>query len=80
MLSINLQVSPQNSRFSDLDLLVIGHLGLRGFHGGRVGGQELKHFSPLGTKPYFHVNSSREKIYRFDPQHGRLVTWLQTKN
>ena len=72
MLSINLQVSPQNSRFSDLDLLVIGHLGLRGFHGGHVGGQELKHFSPLGNKPYFHVNSSREKIYRFDPQHGRL--------
>ena len=80
MLSINLQVSPQNFRFLDLDLLVIGHLGLRGLHGGHVCGQELKHFSPLGTKLCFHVNSSREKIYCFDPQHGCLVTWLQTKN
>lgn len=25
-----------------------------------VGGQEEKHFSPLGTKPYFHENSSRK--------------------
>ena len=77
---INLQVSSQISRFLDLDLLVIGLLGLRGLHGRHVGGQELKHFSPLGTKRCFHVNSSREKIYCFDPQHGRLVTWLQTKN
>ena len=37
-------------------------------HGGYVGGQEQKHFSPLGTKPYFHVNSSR-KI---------LLYWLST--
>ena len=29
-------------------------------HGGYVGGQEQKHFSPLGTKLYFHVNSSRK--------------------
>ena len=29
-------------------------------HGGDVGGQEQKHFSPLGTKLYFHVNSSRK--------------------
>ena len=27
-----------------------------------VGGQEQKYFSPLGTKPYIHVNSS-EKFY-----------------
>ena len=25
-----------------------------------VGGEEQKHFSSLGTKPYFHVNSSRK--------------------
>jgi len=25
-----------------------------------VGGQEQKHFSPLGTKLYFHVNSPRK--------------------
>ena len=25
-----------------------------------VGDQEKKHFSPLGTKPYFHVNSLRK--------------------
>ena len=25
-----------------------------------VGGQEQKHFSLLGTKTYFHVNSSRK--------------------
>ena len=29
-------------------------------HAGHVGGQEPKHFSPLGTKRYFHVNSSRK--------------------
>ena len=29
-------------------------------HGGHVGGQEQKHFSPLGTKLYFHVNSLRK--------------------
>ena len=28
--------------------------------GGCVGGQEQKHFSPLVTKLYFHVNSSRK--------------------
>ena len=28
-------------------------------HGSHVGGHERKHFSPLGTKLYFHVNSSR---------------------
>ena len=34
-------------------------------HGGHVGGQEQKHFSPLGT--------SRKKFYCTDPQHGCLV-------
>ena len=47
---------------------------------GHVGDQEQKHFSPLGTKLYFHVNSSRKYSFCFEPQHGRLVTWLQTKN
>ena len=28
--------------------------------GGHVGGQEQKHFSPVGTKLYFHVNFSRK--------------------
>ena len=46
-------------------------------HGGHVGGQEQKDFSPLGTKlyfRYFHVNSS-EKILLFWPPKlpGRLV-------
>ena len=45
-----------------------------------VGGQEQKHFALLGTKLYFHVNSSRKKSYWFDPQHNRLVTRLQTKS
>ena len=31
-------------------------------HGGHVGGQEQKHFSPLGTKLHFHVNSSRKLL------------------
>ena len=44
-----------------------------------VNGREQKHFSPLGTKRYFLMNSPR-KILCFDPQHGRLVTWMQTKN
>ena len=29
-------------------------------HGGHVGDQEQKHFSPLGTKLYLNVNSSRK--------------------
>ena len=28
-------------------------------YGGHIGDQEQKHFSPLGTKQHFHVNSSR---------------------
>ena len=40
-------------------------------HGGHVGGQEQKHFSPLGTKRYFHVNSSGKNsiVLTADPQH-----------
>ena len=50
-------------------------------HGGHVGGREQKHFSPLGTKLYFHVHSSRKYSFVLTPnKHGRLFTWLQTKN
>ena len=46
-----------------------------------VSDQGQKHFSPLGTKLYFHVNSSRKySDYCIDIKHGRLVTWLQAKN
>ena len=31
----------------------------RGCH---IGGQEQKHFSPLGTKLYFHVNSLKQLL------------------
>ena len=41
---------------------------------------EQKHFSSLGSNLYFPVNSSRKQFFFIDPQHGRLVTWLQTKN
>ena len=43
-------------------------------HGGHVDGQEQKHFSPLGTKRYFHVNSSRKNsiVLTADPQHENL--------
>ena len=44
---------------------------------------EQKHFFPLDTKPYFHVNSRRKILLYWPPthhQHGRLVTWLQAKN
>ena len=37
-------------------------------------------FLLLGTELHFHVNSSTKKFYCIDPQHVRLVTWLQTKN
>ena len=36
-------------------------------HCGHVGGQEQKHFSPLGTKLYFHVNSSRKNSVVLTP-------------
>ena len=43
-------------------------------HGGHVGGQEQKHFSPLGTKRYFHGNFSRKNfiVLTADPQNENL--------
>ena len=46
-------------------------------HGGHVGGQEWKHFS---LKNLFSCKFFEKELYCFDPQHGRLFTWLQTKN
>ena len=44
-----------------------------------VGGQEQKYFSPLGTKHYFHANSS-EKFHRIDHRHttnmAALYAWV----
>ena len=36
-------------------------------HSCHVGGQEQKHFSPLGTKLYFHVNSLRKNSIVLTP-------------
>ena len=47
------------------------------FHGGHVGDQEQKHFSPLEIKLYFHVNSLRKNSIVYWPP---TWTWLQTKN
>ena len=41
-------------------------------HGGHVGGQEQKHFSPLGTKLYFHVNFSRKYSFVLTPNMAAL--------
>ena len=41
-------------------------------HSGHVGGQEQKHFSPLGTKIYFHVNSSRKYSFVLTPNMAAL--------
>ena len=41
-------------------------------HGGRVGGQEQKHFSPLVTKLHFHVNSWRKNYIVFTPSVAAL--------
>ena len=41
-------------------------------HGGHVGGQEQKHFSPLGTKLYFHFNSSRKSSIVLTPNMAAL--------
>ena len=41
-------------------------------HGGHVGGQEQKHFSPLGTKLNFHVNSSRKYSFVLTPNMAAL--------
>ena len=40
--------------------------------GGHVGGQEQKHFSPLGTKLYFHVNSSMKYSFVLTPNMAAL--------
>ena len=37
-----------------------------------VGGQEQKHFSPLGTKLNFHVNSSRKYSFVLTPNMAAL--------
>ena len=34
-------------------------------HGGHVGAQKQRYFSPLGTKRHFHVNSSRKNSIAF---------------
>ena len=36
-------------------------------HGGHVGGQEQKHFAPLGTKLCCHVNSSKKNLLYWPP-------------
>ena len=44
-------------------------------HGNHVGGQgkkKQKHFSPFGTKPYFHRKSFEKKFYCNEHQHGRF--------
>ena len=41
-------------------------------HGGHVGGQEQKHFSPLGSKLYFHVNSSSKYSFALTPNMAAL--------
>lgn len=40
--------------------------------GDHVGGQEQKHFSPLGTKLYFHVNSSWKNYIVMTPNMAAL--------
>ena len=46
-------------------------------HGGHVGGEEKKHFSPLVT--LFSCKFFKKKLFCIDLQHDRLVTRLQTK-
>ena len=41
-------------------------------HGGHVGGQEQKHFSPLWFKLHFHVNSSRKNSKVLTPNTAAL--------
>ena len=41
-------------------------------HGGHVGDQEQKHFSPRGTKLYFHVNFSRKYSFVLSPNMAAL--------
>ena len=46
--------------------------GLHVRDGGRVGGQEQKHLSPLGTKLHFHVNSSRKNYIDHSRKHHNI--------
>ena len=48
--------------------------------GGHVGGQEQKHFSPLGTKLYFHVNSSRKSTIVFTPNMATFSRGCKARN
>ena len=65
-------------RYNEKSTLII--LVCRWRHSGHLGRQEQRHFISLGSNLYFHLNPSRKQFYCTDPQHGRLVTWLQTKN
>ena len=58
----------QSCCFVNLNLLLV----CTWRHGGHVGGQEQKHFSPLGTKLYFHVNSSRKYSFVLTPDMAAL--------
>ena len=51
-------------------------------HGSHAGDQEQKNFSPLVSKlnSIFMWIFFEKKFYGIDTLHGRLVTWLQTKN
>ena len=48
--------------------------------GGHVRGQEQKHFSPLGTKFYFHVHSSRKSAIVFTPNMAALPRVCKPRN
>ena len=48
--------------------------------GGHVRGQEQKYFSPLGTKLYFHVNSSRKSVIVFTSNMAALSRGCEPRN
>ena len=48
--------------------------------GGHVRGQEKTHFSPLGTKCYFHVNSSRKSAIVFTSNMAALSRGCEPRN
>lgn len=49
-------------------------------YGGHVRGQEKKHSSPLGTKCYFHVNSSRKSAIVFTSNMAALSRGCEPRN
>ena len=53
------------------------HFKSRSFH---VGGQEQKHFSPLGTKLHFHINYWGTNSIVLTPDMAALSRGLQTQN